>query len=171
MPAAAGTFAGVGTGYDIALLLHLLCAIGGFGYLAYNGLTITLGRRRGAALSTLQVTQQVSGLAEIAVYGAFIFGVVAVGASSEWSFTQAWVPVSMVLYLAAIGLLHGVIRKGQREYSALAGVLASSSGPIPASAPELRRIESLERRITLGWGAFNVLTVAVVALMVFRPGA
>jgi uncharacterized membrane protein len=164
-----GTVAEVGTGYDILLLLHLLCAIGGFGYLAYSGLTLTIGRRRGAAIGTLEVSMQVGGLAELLVYGAFLFGVAAVGASKAWGFGQAWVWISMGLYLVAIGILHGVIRRNQREYTTLAKEIASSEGPVPGAS--VRRVEALERRIVGGWGAFNVLVVAVLALMVFRPGA
>lgn len=162
----------MGTGFDIFLLLHLLCVVGGFGYLAYSGLTLVLGRRRGAGLGTLEVTLQVGALAELLVYGAFVFGVAAVGSSGRhFGFGEAWVWVSMVLYAAAIGVLHGVVRPGQKEYAALARRVAASEGPIATIAPEVRRIERLEQRIAGGWGVFNIVVVAVLVLMVFRPGA
>jgi hypothetical protein len=166
-----GTVDPVGTGYDVLLLLHLVCAIGGFGYLAYGGLTLVLGRRRGAAIGTLEVTQQVGALAELLVYGAFVFGVAAVGSSRAWGFTQTWVWLAMVLYLAAIGVLHGVIRRSHREYTHLAKQLAEVRTPVVGQPPEVRQIERLEQRIVLGWGAFNVIVVGVLALMVWRPGS
>jgi hypothetical protein len=160
----------VGTGYQLLLTLHLLCVIGGFGFLAYSGLTLVVGRHRGAALGTLLVTQQVSGLAELLVYGAFLFGIGAVGSDKAWGFGQTWVAVALALYVADIGILHAVIKKSQREYVALARKLAAVESPVPGRPPEVGRIEHLERRISLGWGAFNVLAVVVVFLMVFKPG-
>ena len=157
--------------YDVLLIAHLLCALGGFGYLAYGGLALSLGRRQGAALGTLEVTQQVGGLAELLVYGAFVLGVAAVGVSGRWQFSEAWVWVSMVLYLAAIGVLHGMVRRSQREYATLARRVAASTGPVARDDADVVRIETLERRIVAGWGVFNLVVVAVVALMVVRPGA
>ncbi|HET9070418.1 MAG TPA: DUF2269 family protein [Acidimicrobiales bacterium] len=160
----------MGPGYDVLLVLHLLCVIGGFGYLAYSGLVLVLGRRRGASLGTLEVTQQVGTLAEMLIYGAFVFGIAAVGSSHRWHFGDTWVWVSIVLFVVAVGLLHGVIRRSQREYAALANRVAASSGPVASDDPQVVRIERLERRLVAGWGAFNLFVVAVVALMVVRPG-
>ena len=69
-----GTVGGVGNGFQLLLTLHLLCVIGGFGYLGYTGFTLLVGRRRGAAVGTLEVTLQVSVLAELLVYGALMLG-------------------------------------------------------------------------------------------------
>jgi uncharacterized membrane protein len=161
----------VGTGYDILLSLHLLCVVGGFGYLAYSGLTLILGRRRGASIGTLEVTLQISTLAELLVYGAFVFGIAAVGSSHVWKFSQTWVSAALALYLVDVAILHAVIRRSQREYVGLARALATTAAPIPGRPPEVDRIEALERRIALGWGGFNVIAVVVVFLMVFQPGA
>jgi uncharacterized membrane protein len=161
----------VGTGFKILLFLHLICVIGGFGYLAYGGLTLMVGRRRGAAIGTLEVTLQVGVLAELLIYGAAVFGIGAVGSSeSTWTFGQTWVWLALALYVVALGLLHAVIKKGQREYATLAKRLseASTLGGRPA---EVDRIAALERRIGIGWGSFNLLVVVIVALMVWKPGA
>ena len=161
----------MGTGYDLLVTLHLLCVIGGFGFLAYTGFTLAVGRHRGAAVGTLEVTLQVSALAELLIYGALVFGVAAVGSSHVWGFGQTWVYLALTLYLVDIAILHGVIRSSQREYAALATGLAAAP---PASGagppPELARIDQLERRIGVGWGVFNIIVVAVVFLMVFKPG-
>lgn len=160
----------MGTGYHVLVLAHLICVIGGFGFLAYSGLTLTAGRARGAALGTLEVTLQVGGLAELLVYGAFIFGVAAVATSGgSEKFSQAWVSAGLALYLVAIGVLHGVIRRSQREYLRLARRVAAIQGPVLGTPEEVPRIEALEKRMVAGWGIFNLVVVAVVALMVFRP--
>jgi uncharacterized membrane protein len=161
----------VGTGFKILLMLHLLCVIGGFGYLAYGGVTLMVGRRRGATLGTLEVTLQVGVLAELLVYGADIFGIGAVGSSdSTWTFGQTWVWLALALYVVEVGLLHAVIKKSQREYATLARRL-SEAGPMKERPSEVDRIAALERRIGIGWGSFNVVVLAVVGLMVWKPGA
>ncbi|HLI00212.1 MAG TPA: DUF2269 family protein [Acidimicrobiales bacterium] len=157
-------------GFKVLLTLHLLCVIGGFGYLAYSGVTLVVGRRRGAAIGTLEVTLQVGLLAELLIYGAVIFGIGAVGSSHHWKFQQTWVWLALVLYVVALGILHGLIKRSQREYATLARQL-SQVGPVRERPPQIDRIESLEQRIAFGWGVFNLLVVAVVCLMVWKPGA
>ena len=163
----------MGTGYQLLVTGHLLCVIGGFGYLAYSGLTLTVGRRRGAAIGTLEVSLQVGTLPEALIYGALLFGIAAVGTGRGLSFSQGWVSASLALYVVAVGVLHGVIRRSQRRYLALAQRIASSVdsavGRLAAQGDEAA-LEAIERRLGLGWGAFNLVVVAVVALMVFQPG-
>jgi hypothetical protein len=160
----------LGTGYEVLLLLHLLSAIGGFGLLAYNGLYLSLSRRRGyGAGGALAVNAQVSGLAEGLVYASFVFGVAAVGSSrSAWRFSQAWVIAAMVLYLAILSVMHGWIRPRQRRFFTIIRELEADPKLAPMRVGEL---DSLERRISAGWGAFNILVVGALYLMVFRPGA
>jgi hypothetical protein len=161
----------VGTGFKILLFLHLICVIGGFGYLAYGGVTLMAGRRRGAAVGTLEVTLQVGVLAELLIYGAVVFGIGAVGSSSRlWTFGQTWVWLALALYVVDVGLLHAVIKKGQREYASLAKRLSEAGGGEGRPA-EVDRIAGLERRIGVGWGSFNVIVLVIVALMVWKPGA
>jgi hypothetical protein len=163
------------------LLAHLLCVIGGFGSLAYNGLYVSLARRRGSAgAAALDINRQVSGLAELLIYGAFLFGIAAVATSqSTWKFSQAWVWLAFALFILDVGILHGLIRRSQREYLALTARLASlpayqaggdSGGGAPPPA-EVARLTAMEKRVSLSWGLFNFIVVVVVYLMVFRPGA
>jgi hypothetical protein len=92
-------------GFRIVVLLHLLCVIGGFGGLAYNGLYLTLARRRAVgAGEVVEVNRQVSGLAELLVYGAVLFGLAAVGSSrSVDGFDQAWVVAALYLMVILRG--------------------------------------------------------------------
>jgi hypothetical protein len=164
--------------YRVLVVAHLLCVIGGFGTLAYNGLFLSLARRRGpAGMAALDINRQVSGLAELLVYGAFLFGIGAVATSrSRWTFSQGWVSAAFALFIVDVGVLHGVIKRSQREYFALAEQLATSPGDGGATAlatrsTEAARLSAIEKRISLGWGLFNLIVVVVVVLMVFRPGA
>ena len=69
------------TGYQVLVMLHLLCVIGGFGAVAYNGLYVSLAQRRAGGAGSraiLEVNTLVSGLAELLIYAALVFGLGAV---------------------------------------------------------------------------------------------
>ena len=156
-------------------MLHLLCVIGGFGAVAYNALYVSLAHRRpGAAGSSaiLEVNTLVSGLAELLIYSALVFGIGAVTAShSQLKFSDAWVSAAFAVYLVDIGILHGWIRRHQRRYTAVTRQLEESN-PAPGSRPpQVAELEELEKRVAMGWGVFNALVVAAVYLMVFKPGS
>lgn len=161
------------TGFRIFLLLHLLCVIGGFGALAYNGLYLTLGRRlKTGAAPVLAVNKQVSGLAELLVYGVVLFGIAAVGSShSVDKFSQAWVSAALGLYVVDIGILHGWIKRHQRRYETVtAALVAATATRAAARPPEVVELARLDKRIAAGWGVFNLIVVIVLYLMVFTPG-
>ena len=156
-------------------MLHLLCVIGGFGAVAYNGLYLSLAQRRpggAGAGAILEVNTLVSGLAELLIYAALLFGIGAVTAShSTVKFSQAWVSAAFAVYLVDIAILHGWIRRYQRRYTAVARQVEDARPAPGTRPPELLELEGLERRVALGWGVFNVLVVAAVYLMVFKPGS
>ena len=158
--------------FNLVVLLHLLCVIGGFGYLGYNGIFLYLLRRRGAggSVGALAANRDLSQLAELLVMGAFVFGVAAVGLSHEFNFGQVWVGAAMGLWALDIGILHGWIRPRQRRFVVVADQLATTETEAGATPPGLADLNRLERAISGGWGAFNIIVVAVVYLMVFKPG-
>ncbi|MGH9061493.1 MAG: DUF2269 family protein, partial [Acidimicrobiales bacterium] len=167
-------------GYRVLVMLHLICVIGGFGLLAYSGLYLSLARRRGPdAAGLVEVNRLVSALAEMLVYGAVLFALAAVGLSPKnpvthkhvFSFSQTWVWLAFVLYLVAVGLLHGFIRPRQRQYALTMAELSSNPETPSVRPPQVARLDDLEKRIGLGWGVFNVVVLVVVYLMVFKPGS
>lgn len=163
----------MGTGFDVLVMLHILCVIGGFGALAYNGLYLSLAQRRpaGGTSAVLEVNKMVSGLAEILVYAALIFGIAAVGASHKHvGFGDAWVSAALAVYLVDIAILHGWIRPNQRRHAAVVAKLETPGPPGPARDADVVALNSLEKRVGFGWGAFNVLFIGAVYLMVFQPG-
>lgn len=168
----------VPTSYRIFVLLHLLCVIGGFGALAYNGVYLTLARRQRSGVAqahVLGVNRSVSTLAELLVYGVVLFGIAAVGSSkSVYGFDDAWVIAALALYVVDLGILHGWIRRHQRRYDAVSAALVAATSPPEATSTaqplEIAELGRLERRIGAGWGVFNIVVVVVVYLMVFKPG-
>lgn len=159
--------------FKVLVLLHLLCVIGGFGAVSYNALYMSLAQRRQngrTAGGIIEVNVLVSGLAELLIYAAFVFGIGAVSAShSVFKFSQAWVAASMAVFLVDIGILHGWIRPHQRHYQALA--LEAEKVPAGEIPPQFVTMQALEKQVSLGWGVFNILVAVVVYLMVFKPGS
>ncbi|HET6965177.1 MAG TPA: hypothetical protein VFH58_10430 [Acidimicrobiales bacterium] len=163
----------MGTGFHVLVLLHLICVVGGFGGLAYNALYMSLAQRRpaGGTSAVLEVNRMVSGLAEALVYAAVLFGIAAVGASHKHiGFGDAWVSAALAVAVAAVGVLHGWIRPNQRRYAAVVEKLETPAGAGESRETEVADLRSYEKRVGLGWGAFNVLVIGAVYLMVFQPG-
>lgn len=160
------------TGYHVLVMLHLLCVIGGFGALAYNALYMSLAQRRpaGGTGAVIEINALVSGLAELLIYAALLFGIGAVASShSTVKFSQAWVSAAFGVYIVAIGVLHGWIKRHQRLYAGLVAKLESGADPSTQQA-DVVELQKLEKRVGFGWGVFNVLVIAAVYLMVFKPG-
>ena len=166
----------VSTGYQILVMLHLLCVIGGFGAVAYNALYPiwpSVVRGVSGASAVLEVNTLVSGLAELLIYAALLFGVGAVTAShSTLKFSQAWVSAAFAVYLVDIGILHGWIRRYQRRYAALARRMEDAA-PAPGHQPaELRQLEGLGEAGRSSGGACSTCSWSgAVYLMVFKPGS
>jgi hypothetical protein len=157
--------------YRLMLLLHIACALLGFGAVAFNGLYRLRARHRGGdeEVAVLDVNGEVTRVAEILIYATFVFGLlVVVTSSSEWKFSQSWLSAAMLLYLIDIGVLHGLIRRSERQYAGLLRTVnGSGRGGPPGGVGELER---LEQRIRLGWSIFDLIFLVVLFLMVFTPG-
>lgn len=167
----------MGTAFDVLVLLHVLCIIGGFGGLVYNGLYLSLAQRRpgGGTSAVLEVNRLVSSLGEALIYAALLFGIGTVAAShKKIGFGDAWVSAAFGAYVAILGVLHGWIRPNWRRYSAVVGRLEKPVEPgevLQARQADVETLKALERRVGLGWGVFNLLLIGAVYLMVFTPGS
>ena len=170
---------GIGsTGYRIVLLLHILCAIVGFGTVILNGLYGREAKRRpgpgGLAITEANLT--VSGIAEYFIYAVFILGLALVGMSDKlWSFSQTWIWLAMLLYIVGIGISHGVLFPNARRMKELSAELVAG-GPPPADAPPgpPPQVAEMERRgKTLGAASsvLHVLLIVILVLMIWKPGA
>lgn len=151
--------------YRIVLALHILAAIVGFGSVLLNGVYASKAKARpgpeGAAIA--QANYDVSfGWSMWFIYAVIIFGFALVGMSDKLlKFSQTWVWLGVVLYLAIIGIVHGVHRPNLRRLNEL----------IQKGDPADR--EEMERRGRLAEAMGTVMTVLVVVivfLMVMKPG-
>jgi uncharacterized membrane protein len=145
--------------YNIVLLLHLLAVVAGIGTVVLNGVYAAKAKKMGAPAvgSVMQANFDVSSVAEKVIYTIPIFGLALIGMSDKvYDFGQTWVWLSLVLYLAAIGISHGVMIPNGKK------MLAGPSGPDQAAA--------LEQKLAAGGMTLNLLVVVIIALMIWKPG-
>jgi len=162
-----------GVGYNIFVLLHIICAVGGFGALIYRGWVLDLARRRGEAVSAgvLAVYGQVSQVGEVLIYGLVIFGIAAIAVSGDHTlFRKPWVISALVVFVAMLGVLHGLVRPAERRYRAAMLELAQAPAMAPPQRPpQMAEMDRLYRRVGAGMGVFNILLLGALYLMVFQP--
>jgi uncharacterized membrane protein len=166
------------TGYKIVLLLHILCAIVGFGTVLLNGLYGREAKRRpgpgGLAISEANLV--VSGVAEYFIYAVFVLGLALVGMSDKaWKFDQTWIVLAIVFYLVGIAVSQAIVLPNARRMKDLAAEMVAA-GPPPADAPPgpPPQVAEMERRgKTLGMSSsfLHLLLVAILVLMIWKPGA
>jgi len=164
------------TVYGLVLLLHILSAIIGFGGVMLNGLYAQQAQQRpgreGVAIN--QATFAVSKVAEIFIYLVFVFGVILVLLADEpVSFGDLWVWLSMLLFIVAIGISHGMLYPAVRQINALAEELSTTEGPPPGGGgkpPQVTEMEALGKRIGMADVLLKVLLVAILYLMIWKPG-
>ena len=165
------------TVYGIVLLLHILSAIVGFGGVQLNGLYAQQAQQRpgreGVAIN--QSVWAVSKVAEIFIYLVFVFGVLLVLMSENdlISFGDLWISLSILLYLIGIGLSHAILFPSVRKANALAEELSRTEGPPPGAQgppPQVVQLEALGKKIGMTDMVLKLILVAVLFLMIFKPG-
>jgi uncharacterized membrane protein len=166
------------TAYKIVLLLHILCAIVGFGTVILNGLYGAQAKRRPGpgGLAIQEANLFVSHIAEFFIYAVFILGIGLVSMSDDaWKFSQTWIWLAMILYIVGIGVSHGVLFPNAKKMRDLSAELVAA-GPPPAGTPPgpPPQVAEMERRgKTLGAAStfLHLLLVAILVLMIWKPGA
>ena len=165
------------TAYKIVLLLHILCAIVGFGTVFLNGLYGAQAKKRPGpgGLAIQEANLFVSKIAEYFIYAVFILGIGLVSMSDDaWKFSQTWIWLAMLLYIVGIGVSHGVLFPNAKKMRDLAAEMVAA-GPPSADAPPgpPPQVAEMERRgKTLGAAStfLHLLLVVILVLMIWKPG-
>ena len=134
------------TAYKIVLLLHILCAIVGFGTVFLNGLYGAEAKRRPGrgGLAIQEANLFVSKIAEYFIYAVFILGIGLVSMSDDASkFSQTWIWLAMLLYIVGIGVSHGVLFPNAKKMRDLAAEMVAAG----------RRAARARRRRSPRWNA------------------
>jgi len=167
-------FGGLNSGiFKVLLVLHILSAIVGLGAVMLNGLYAAQSQKRpgpeGRAVS--EANEAVSNIAEKVIYLIPVFGILLVLASdSAIKFSNTFVWLSLVLFIAALGVSHSVLVPGQRKINAL--LLEMEQGPPPAGGPppQLVQIQALGKRQAAAGASLNVVVAVILILMIWKPG-
>jgi len=169
MVAFGGTNSGI---FKLLLVLHILSAIVGLGAVMLNGLYGAQAAKRpgppGRAVS--EANFAVSNVAEKVIYLIPVFGILLVLASDKGvEFSNTFVWVSLLLYVAALGVSHSVLIPGHKKINAL--MLEMEQGPPPAGGPppQVAQIQELGKRQAAAGGSLNVVVAVILVLMVWQP--
>ena len=167
----------VGDGaYKLLFVLHILGVVIGFGTVFLNGLygAQAKSRRGGEGLAIVEATYSVGQAAEWFIYSIPITGIILILLSDDaYKFSQTWVSVSFLLYIVALGVVHGVHLPNIRRMRALMAEL--TAGP-PAGAagggppPQVAELQQRGQRAALLGGILDLIVVVVIVLMVWKPG-
>lgn len=157
--------------YNIVKVLHILCAIVGFGAVTLNGLYGAQAKARGGveAAAIGQAVYRVSVVGEYFIYAVFVLVLALVGMGNNlFDFGQTWVWLSIVLYITGLGISHGVLRPRVKRMNALLVEAAAAPGGGPP--PQAAELDALGKQLAATEMALNLLLVVILFFMVFKPG-
>jgi uncharacterized membrane protein len=163
--------------YKLCLVLHILCAIVGFGAVFLNGIygqqmKARLQSGRGAeALGIYEANLTVSKIGEYFIYAVFVLGFAVIGLSdSAWKFSQTWVWLSIVVYVIAIGLSHGVLMPAVKRMGALMREMRDGPPPVGGPPPQAAEMASIGQKLGIVGPILDLAMIVILFLMVFKPG-
>jgi uncharacterized membrane protein len=161
------------TAYDIVLVLHILCAITGFGAVMLNAIygQQVRARRGREGLAIFQANKLVSHIGRYFMYAVFILGVLLVLLSDDaWEFDQTWIWLAMLLFLAAVGVSHGLMDPRLNRMESLMTKMADGPPPAGGPPPEAAEMEQLGKQVGMIGSLLGLQVVIIVILMVTKPG-
>ena len=162
------------TAYDIVLVLHIMCAIIGFGAVLLNGIygQQVKARRGREGLAIFQANKLVSHIGRYFMYAVFIFGILLVLLSDDaWDFGQTWIWLAMILFLAAVGVSHGLMDPRLNRMESLMMKMADGPPPAGGPPPEAAEMEQLVKQVGIIGFLLSMQVLIIVTLMVTKPGA
>jgi hypothetical protein len=157
--------------YKFLLVLHITTVVFGIGPMVLNGIYAAKAKKMGppGQGAVMSVNFDVSLIAEKIIYLIPVFGLLLVMVGHDdhnLSLGQTWLWLALVLYAVAMGIAHGVMIPGGKAMQAIGAKFASGQGTPEDGA----RAGALEKRLAAGGMTLNLLTVALIALMVTQPG-
>jgi uncharacterized membrane protein len=159
--------------YKLVLVLHILCAIIGFGAVFLNGIYgYQAGQRKGPeGLAIFQTNGLVSRIGEYFIYAVFLLGIalVLIG-DNVFDFGQTWVWLSIVIYLLALGVSHGLLWPRVRRMSVLMEEMNAAGPPTGGPPPQAAEAEKLGKQLGMIGPILNLSLIVILFLMVFKPG-
>jgi hypothetical protein len=163
--------------YKFVLVLHIFCAIVGFGAVFLNGVYGAQMKARmqsgrvAEAIGIYEANLLVSKIGEYFIYAVFILGFAVLGLSdSVWKFSQTWVWLSVVIYIVAIGLSHGVLMPAVKRMGVLMHEMAAGPPPVEGPPPQAAEMASIGQKLGVVGPVLDLALIVILFLMVFKPG-
>lgn len=157
--------------YEVLLFLHIL---GVFLILAGSGVATATGiaMTRTNAVRAISLLARTARSAELftIVPGALlaiVFGSWLVAEVGSYEFSDPWVSASYALWLLSIGISTGVLGPMLKRIDARATELGAQG----VEASDELRAQAGDPKLALLGNLLHVMTLALLALMVFKPGA
>lgn len=163
--------------YKICLILHILCAIVGFGAVFLNGVygqqikARMQSGRVAEAIGIYEANWQVSKIGEYVIYGVFIFGFITALLGDPFiKFSQTWLWLAMVIYIVALGLSHGVLLPSVKRMGVLMHEMAAGPPPVGGPPPQAAEMAALGKKVGVVGPILDLSVIVVLFLMVWKPG-
>jgi len=154
--------------YKFFLVLHIVAVIAGIGTTVLNGIYGAKAKAAGPNGGHIaKANFEVTTIAEKIIYLVPIFGIILVFLSDDaYQFDQFWIYGSLILFVIALGIAHGVMIPSTKRMLDVGAKLGSGQGG-PADGAEM---EALGKRLAMGGMTLNLLIVIIVVLMIWKPG-
>jgi hypothetical protein len=165
-----------GDAYNVVLILHILTAIVGFGAVLLNGIygaqvkAHLMGGRVAEGLAVYEANYKVSKIGQLFIYAVPLLGFGLVGLSDDAiDFGDLWVWLSVVLYVVALGISHGLLMPRVRRMGVLMREMAAGPPPAGGPPPQAAQLAAIGPQIGMIAMTLDVFLVAILSLMVFKP--
>jgi len=163
--------------YKFVLVLHIFCAIVGFGAVFLNGVygqQMKVRMQAGKideAIGIFEANDFVSKIGEYFIYAVFLLGFAVLGLSdSAWKFSQTWVWLAIVVYLVAVGLSHAVLLPAVKRMGVLMHEMRDGPPPVGGPPPQAAEMASIGQKLAVVGPILDLAMIVVLFLMVFKPG-
>ena len=163
--------------YDFFLLLHILCAVVGFGAVFLNGLYAQEIKKRPGpeGVAIFEANLRVSKIGEYFIYAVFVFGFVVlalakVGDTKVFELSQTWVWLAVVLYVVGIGISHGVLWPSVKKMGNLMREMAAGGPPVGGPPPQAAQLQALGKKVGVASTGLDLLLIVIIGLMIWKPG-
>ena len=147
--------------YTLLKIVHIVTVVVGIGTVTLNGIYGAKAKAAGpnGGVAIAQANHDVSTVAEYFIYAIPVTGILMMLVEDYWEWSQTWVWLSIVLYVAALGISHAVQMPSAKRMNDLM-----------AAGPPNAETEALEKKLAGGGMALNLLAVVIIVLMVWKPG-
>lgn len=146
--------------YKFLLFLHILSAIVGIGNYMLSGVRANSAMKQGGAANAAvaEAETQAGKVADLFIYAIFLTAIALILTGEGIEFSQMWISLSFLLYIAAVGISHGLMKPTARRARAAAG------------EGRIDELPALHQRLAISGTVLNVLGAVLLVLMIWQPG-